>query len=87
MQSSSKDKEELFSKMPTFTDENTPDIEDIIKNGGKAKNTLIRERLVLNTFKTFIENVEKLVIFFCYIFNFLDRLVLLNLSRIEIIMF
>ena len=50
--------------MPSFSTGNVPDIEEIIENGGKAKNTLDRERQVIKTFKEFILNVENKVIFF-----------------------
>ena len=51
--------EEIFklNKMPSFSNENSLDIDEIIENGGKAKNTVTRERQVIKSFQEFIEQV------------------------------
>ena len=66
-------------KMPSFSSENVPDIDEIIQNGGKAKNTLLRENQALNAFKNFITEVEKKVFFFCFLLNDPYRFVHSNL--------
>ena len=41
----------------SFSNENSLDIDEIIENGGKAKNTVTRERQVIKSFQEFIEQV------------------------------